>query len=172
MKPKTHSGERDAKGFCFAIVVSQWNEFYTSRLVYGALDALEKHGASVGDIEVFKVPGAFELPLACLKAAESGKFDAVIALGLVLRGETPHFDFVAGEAARGATQASLQSGVPVLFGVITADTVKQAVDRCGSRSANKGYEAAMAAIEVVNLYRRMDSEQGLKGKEKKFSHGI
>jgi 6,7-dimethyl-8-ribityllumazine synthase len=170
MKPKVHIGEKNAADSRFAIVVSQWNEFLTSRLVDGAIDALESHGATEAGVEVFKVPGAFELPLACLKAAESRHFDAVIALGLVLRGETPHFDFVAGEAARGVTQASLMTGVPVLFGVITADTVQQAVDRCGAKSANKGYEAAMAAIEIVNLYRGM--EQGVKGKEKKLFHGV
>ncbi|MFL6467595.1 MAG: 6,7-dimethyl-8-ribityllumazine synthase [Pyrinomonadaceae bacterium] len=172
MKPRFHIGEREASNSRFAIVVSQWNEFLTSRLVDGALDALATHGAAKDAAEVFKVPGAFELPLACLKAAESGRFNAVIALGLVLRGETPHFDYVAGEAARGVTEASLKSGVPVLFGVITADTVGQAVDRCGSKSANKGYEAAMAAIEIVNLYRKMELEQGIKGKEKKLSHGV
>ena len=172
MEPRVHIGEREAGGVRFAIVVSQWNVFLTSRLVDGAIDALESHGATESGVEVFKVPGAFELPLACLKAAESGQFDAVIALGLVLRGETPHFDYVAGEAARGVTQASLMTGVPVLFGVITADTVGQAVDRCGSKSANKGYEAAMAAIEIVDLYRKMELEQGVKGKEKNFSHGV
>ena len=172
MEPRVHIGEREASGVRFAIVVSQWNAFLTSRLVDGAIDALESHGATESSIEVFKVPGAFELPLACLKAAESGQFDAVIALGLVLRGETPHFDYVAGEAARGVTQASLMTGVPVLFGVITADTVGQAIDRCGSKSANKGYEAAMAAIEIVDLYRKMELEQGVKGKEKKLSHGV
>ena len=172
MEPPVHIGEKNAGDFRFAIVVSQWNAFLTSRLVDGAIDALESNGATQSEIEVFKVPGAFELPLACLKAAETGRFDAVIALGLVLRGETPHFDFVAGEAARGVTRASLMTGVPVLFGVITADTVGQAVDRCGSKSANKGYEAAMAAIEIVDLYRKMELEQGVKGKEKKLSHGV
>lgn len=170
MKGIDFSDEADASDFRFGIVVSRWNESYTSRLVEGAIDALESHGATEAGIEVFKVPGAFELPLACLKAAESGGFDAVIALGLVLRGETPHFDFVAGEAARGVTQASLMTGVPVLFGVITADTLQQAIDRCGAKSANKGYEAAMAAIAIVNLYRGM--EQGVKGKEKELSHGV
>lgn len=162
----------DAGGFRFAIVVTRWNEAYTSRLVDGALDALKESGASDDAVEVFKVPGAFELPLACLKAAESSRFDAVVALGLVLRGETPHFDFVAGEAARGITEASLRSGVPVLFGVITADTEQQAEDRCGTKSSNKGYEAAMAAVEVATLYRTLASEQGVKGKEKKVSHGV
>lgn len=172
MKGIDLSGTQDASGFRFAIVVSRWNETYTSRLVDGALDALNECGATEDKVEVFQVPGAFELPLACLKTAESGRFDAVIALGLVLRGETPHFDFVAGEAARGITDASLKSGVPVLFGVITADTEQQAEDRCGTKSGNKGYEAAMAAVEVANLYSKIAAEQGVKGKEKKVSHGV
>ena len=172
MKGIDLSGERDASGFRFAIVVTRWNEAYTSRLLDGALEALKESGATDNAVEVFKVPGAFELPLACLKAAESGRFHAVIALGLVLRGETPHFDFVAGEAARGITEASLKTGVPVLFGVITADTEQQAEDRCGSRSGNKGFEAAVAAVEIADLYRKMEIEQGLKGKEKELSHGV
>ena len=156
----------------FAIVVAEWNDDVTDALYESAVASLKSHGVKAENILKKTVPGTFELSLAALWMGEKKDIDAIICLGCVIQGETPHFDFVAGEAARGATQASLQSGVPVLFGVITADTVKQAVDRCGSRSANKGYEAAMAAIEVVNLYRRMDSEQGLKGKEKKFSHGI
>lgn len=172
MKGIDLSGERDASGFRFVIVVTRWNEKYTSRLLDGALNALNESGANDDAVEVFKVPGAFELPLACLKTAESGRFDAVIALGLVLRGETPHFDFVAGEAARGITEASLKSGVPILFGVITADTEQQAEDRCGTKSGNKGYEAAIAAVEIADLYRRMNLEQGVKGKEKEFSHGV
>jgi 6,7-dimethyl-8-ribityllumazine synthase len=172
MKGIEHSGEIDASGFRFAVVVSRWNEAFTSRLLEGALEAFRERGAAETDIEVFQVPGAFELPLACLKAAEIGDFDAVIALGLVLRGETPHFEFVAGAAARGISEASLISGVPILFGVITADNEQQAEDRCGSKLNNKGYEAGMAAIEVANLYREMDPEQGIKGKEKEFSHGV
>lgn len=172
MKGIDNSGKLDASGFRFAIVVSRWNDSYTSRLLDGAVDALRECGATESNFEVFKVPGAFELPLACLKAAEVGDFDAVIALGLVLRGDTPHFDYVASAAARGISEASLISGVPVMFGVITADNERQAEDRCGVKSANKGYEAAMAAIEVANLYRRMDLEQGVKGKEKEFSHGV
>ena len=172
MKGIEHRGELDAGGFRFAVVVSRWNDAYTSRLLDGAQEALAERGASDADVEVFEVPGAFELPLACLKAAEIGNFDAVIALGLVLRGETPHFDFVAGAAARGISEASLISGIPILFGVITADNEQQAEDRCGSKLNNKGYEAAMAAIEVANLYRAMDSDQGVKGKEKNFSHGV
>jgi 6,7-dimethyl-8-ribityllumazine synthase len=172
MKGIDNSGERDAGGFRFAIVVSRWNDLYTSRLLGGALEALRECGATESDVEVFKVPGAFELPLACLRAAETNEFHAVIALGLVLRGETPHFDFVAGAAARGISEASLISGVPILFGVITAHTEQQAEERCGAGSANKGYEAAMAAVEVATLYSKMDSEQGLTGKEKKLSHGV
>ena len=172
MKGIDHSSKVDASGFRFAIVVSRWNESYTARLREGAAEALGECGATESDIEVFQVPGAFELPLACLRAAETGNFDAVIALGVVIRGETPHFEFVAGEAARGITDASLMTGVPVLFGVITAENERQVEDRCGSKSANKGYESAMAAVEIANLYSEMDSEQGVTGTEKKLSHGV
>jgi 6,7-dimethyl-8-ribityllumazine synthase len=145
----------------------------TSRLLAGALDALESSGASESAVEVFKVPGAFELPLASLKAAESGKFDAVIALGIVIRGETPHFDFVAGEAAKGITHASLKTGVPVLFGVITADTVEQAMNRSGLKAGNKGFEAAMSAIEVASLYSQMAGGQDKERVEEKvFPHVV
>ena len=134
-------------------MASRWNDSLVSRLVDGALDAL--HQASVNDdaISIYRVPGSFELPLCALKAAESKKFDAVICLGVVIRGETPHFDFVAAEAARGITDVGLRTGIPVMFGVITANTVEQANARAGARHDNKGYEAAMAAVEVVNLYR-------------------
>ena len=145
----------------------------TSRLLEGALDALESSGANENAVEVFKVPGAFELPLASLKAAESGRFDAVIALGIVIRGETPHFDYVAGEAAKGVTQASLKTGVPVLFGVITADTVEQAMNRSGLKAGNKGYEAAMSAIEVASLYAQMAAgEDKARSDEKVFPHVV
>ena len=141
------------KDFRFAIVASRWNDSLVARLVEGALEAL--HEASVNDeaISIYRVPGSFELPLCALKAAEAKKFDAVICLGVVIRGETPHFDFVAAEAARGITDVGLKTGVPVMFGVITANTVEQADARAGVRHDNKGYEAAMAAVEVVNLYR-------------------
>ncbi|MEP7211848.1 MAG: 6,7-dimethyl-8-ribityllumazine synthase [Acidobacteriota bacterium] len=155
MQPKVHRGKHNAENFRFAIIVSRWNDMLTSRLLEGALDALESSGANESAVEVFKVPGAFELPLASLKAAESGRFDAVIALGIVIRGETPHFDYVAGEAAKGVTHASLKTGVPVLFGVITADTVEQAMNRSGLKAGNKGFEAAMSAIEVASLYSQM-----------------
>lgn len=124
-----------------------------SRLVAGALDALADLSADEKAIEVFRVPGAFEIPLCALKAAESGKFDAVICLGVIIRGDTPHFDYIANEASHGIGQASLKSGVPLLFGVITADNVDQAIDRAGVKLGNKGFEAATAAVELVNLYR-------------------
>jgi len=124
-----------------------------SRLIDGALEALKEVAVDDAAIEVYRVPGSFELPLCALKAAASKKFDAVICLGVVIRGETPHFDFVAGEAARGITDVGLKTGVPVMFGVITANTVEQANARAGEKHDNKGYEAAMAAVELVNLYR-------------------
>jgi 6,7-dimethyl-8-ribityllumazine synthase len=162
----------DASGFRFAIVVSRWNSLFTDRLLSGAEEALLQNGATKEDIEVFKVPGAFELPLACLKAAESGRYDAVIALGVVIRGDTPHFDYVAGQSANGIMQAGLQSGIPVMFGVITTDNEQQTIERCGKGSANKGYEAAISAIEIANLFREMAQDQGRKGKEKSVSHVV
>jgi len=145
----------------------------TSRLLDGALDALESSGADESSVEVFKVPGAFELPLASLKAAESGNFDAIIALGIVIRGETPHFDFVAGEAAKGINQVGLKTGVPVMFGVITADNVDQAMNRSGLKAGNKGYEAAMSAIEVASLFAQMAAgEKRVRADEKVFPHVV
>jgi 6,7-dimethyl-8-ribityllumazine synthase len=141
------------KNFRFAIVASRWNDSLVSRLIDGALEALKEVAVEDQGIEVYRVPGSFELPLCALKAAASKKFDAVICLGVVIRGETPHFDFVAAAAAHGITDVGLQTGVPVMFGVITANTVEQANARAGAKHDNKGYEAAMAAIEMVNLYR-------------------
>lgn len=155
LQPKVHQGEITAEGFRFAIVASRWTESLVAKLIDGAVEALEEHGAAEGSIEIFRVPGAYELPLAAKKVAESKKWDAVICLGVVIRGGTPHFDYVAGAAATGSTQVSLETGIPVLFGVITADNVQQAVDRSGKRNDNKGFEAAMAAIEVVNLYKEI-----------------
>jgi 6,7-dimethyl-8-ribityllumazine synthase len=173
LQPKIHRGQMSSAGFRFAIVVSRWNDFLTSKLLEGALDALESTGADENAIEVFKVPGSFELPLTSLKAAQSGNFDAVIAIGVVIRGETPHFDYVAGQAASGIAQASLQTGIPVLFGVVTTDTVEQAINRSGVKSGNKGYEAAMSAVEVVNLHRGMaDREDKSKGQDKVFPHVV
>jgi 6,7-dimethyl-8-ribityllumazine synthase len=173
LQPRITRGQMNANGFRFAIVVSRWNDFLTSKLLDGALDALESTGADENAIEVFKVPGSFELPLTSLKAAQSGNFDAVIALGVVIRGETSHFDYVAGQAASGIAQAGLQSGIPVIFGVVTTENVEQAINRAGVKSGNKGYEAAMAAVEVVNLYKQMaDAGSKDKGQDKVFPHVV
>jgi 6,7-dimethyl-8-ribityllumazine synthase len=159
LKPKVHVGRLKGEGFRFAIVVSRWNDFLTSKLLEGALEALEGLGAADDAVEIFRVPGSFELPLTCRKAAESGRFDAVIALGVVIRGETPHFDYVAGEAASGIARASQETGIPISFGVITANTLEQAINRTGAKAGNKGYEAALAAVEVVNLHRTMEGRK-------------
>jgi 6,7-dimethyl-8-ribityllumazine synthase len=173
LQPRIHRGQINAQGFRFAIVASRWNDFLTTKLIDGALDALESLGADENAVEIFLVPGSFELPLTALKVAESGNFDAVVAIGVVIRGETPHFDYVAGEAAKGIRQASMQTGVPVMFGVVTANTVEQAINRSGVKSGNKGYEAAMAAVEVVNLYREIGAqEEKTKGNDKVFPHVV
>ncbi len=173
MQPKVHQGRLNAEGFRFAIVASRWNDFLTSKLVEGALDALERLGADENAVEVFKVPGSYELPLTALKAAESGRFDAVIGIGTVIRGETPHFDFVAGEAAKGLGQAAMKTGIPVLFAVVTTDTLEQAINRAGVKAGNKGFEAALSAVEIVNLYKEMDGgEKTSKSKEKVFPHVV
>lgn len=173
LQPKVHRGRLSAEGFSFAVVASRWNDFLTSKLIDGAIDALESHGADENAVEIFRVPGSFELPLTSLKLAETGRFDAVIALGVVIRGETPHFDYVAGEAAKGVAQAAMQTGVPVLFGVITANTLEQAINRSGVKAGNKGYEAAVSAVEIVNLYREIGGrEEQVKAKEKVFPHVV
>jgi 6,7-dimethyl-8-ribityllumazine synthase len=148
---KTHEGNLDASGKRFALIVSRYNEFFAGRLLSGAEDCLVRHGASPEDIEVFRVPGSFELPLVAKKVAHTGKFQAVVCLGAVLRGQTPHFDFVASEAAKGVARVGLDTEVPVIFGVITTETVEQAVDRSGARAGNRGAEAALAAVEMANL---------------------
>jgi 6,7-dimethyl-8-ribityllumazine synthase len=155
----TERKPQSAQHFRFAIVASRWNDSLVSRLVDGAQQALRESGAPEDSIQIFRVPGSFELPLCALKAAASGKFDAVICLGVVIRGDTPHFDFVAAEAARGICEVGLQTGVPAMFGVITANTVEQAEARAGAKHDNKGYEAALAAVEVVNLYCEAFDEQ-------------
>lgn len=171
MQPKVHQGILTAAGFRFAIIVSRWNDFLTAKLTEGALDALERLGADEKNVEIFKVPGSFELPLTAQKVAKSGRFDAVICLGTVIRGETPHFDYVAGEAAKGIGQVSMQTGVPVLFGVVTTETLEQAINRVGVKSGNKGFDAAMSAVELVNLYKTMDGGENV-GKEKVFPHVV
>jgi 6,7-dimethyl-8-ribityllumazine synthase len=156
LQPVVHEGHLNGQGFRFAIVASRWNDFISSRLVEGALDALERLGADESRVELYKVPGAFEIPLLALKLAGSGKFDAIICVGTIIRGQTPHFEYIASEVASGIAQASLQTGVPVVFGVVTADTVDQAIDRAGVKLGNKGFEAGTTAVELVNLYKTMD----------------
>jgi 6,7-dimethyl-8-ribityllumazine synthase len=153
LKSSPESSGASAKGFSFAIVASRWNASVVSRLIEGALDALAELSADQKAIEIFRVPGSFEIPLCALKAAESGKFDAIICLGVIIRGETPHFEYIATAVARGIGEASLKTGVPLLFGIITAENVDQAIDRAGVKLGNKGFEAATAAVELVNLYR-------------------
>ena len=153
MQPVIHQGRLNAEGFRFALVASRWNDFITSRLVEGALDALERLGAAEKSVELYKVPGSFEIPLLALKLASSGKYDAVICLGTIIRGQTPHFDYIAGEVTKGIAQAGMQTGVPVVYGIVTADTLEQAIDRAGVKLGNKGFEAAMSAVELVNLYK-------------------
>jgi 6,7-dimethyl-8-ribityllumazine synthase len=154
-----HEGHLNGQGFRFAIVASRWNDFISSRLVDGALDALERLGADEKQVEVFRVPGAFEIPLLALRLAESEKFDAIICIGTIIRGQTPHFEYIAGEVTRGIGEAGLQTGVPVVYGVVTADTVDQAIDRAGVKLGNKGFEAATTAVELVNLYKTVKGEE-------------
>lgn len=151
----TKEGNLDAKGLKFAVVVARFNSFITDRLLAGAMDALKRSGADPEAIEIVKVPGSWELPLTAKTLAESKKFAAIIALGAVIRGETPHFDHVANQAASGLAAVSLESGVPIAFGVLTTNTAEQAVDRAGGKSGNKGYDAAMTAIEMADLLRRL-----------------
>jgi 6,7-dimethyl-8-ribityllumazine synthase len=139
-------------------VVSRFNEFISRKLLEGALDALGRHGVSPDDVDVAWVPGSFEIPLTAGRLAASGRFDGVICLGAVIRGATPHFDYVAAEVAKGVAHVSLKTGVPVLFGVLTTDTIEQAVERAGTKAGNKGFDAAMAAIEMANLLRELPQE--------------
>ena len=171
MQPKINQGILTAGGFRFAIVAARWNDFLTSKLIEGAVDGLERLGADESAVEIFKVPGSFELGLTALKVAQSGRFDAVICLGTVIRGETAHFDYVAGEAAKGVAQAAMQTGVPVLFGVVTTETLEQAINRAGVKAGNKGFEAAMSAVELVNLYKSMNGGEKAE-KEKVFPHVV
>jgi 6,7-dimethyl-8-ribityllumazine synthase len=148
---KVYEGQLNAEGKRFALVASRYNEIVSRRLIDGARDCLLRHGAAEEDVELFRVPGSFEIPLVARKVADSSRYDAVVCLGTIIRGETPHFDFVASEAARGVGQAGMDSGVPVIFGVVTTDTVEQAIDRAGGRTGNRGAEAALAAVEMVSL---------------------
>ena len=149
--PKIIQGDLSAKGGKFCIVAARFNDFITSRLVDGELDALQRHGAAETDIELVKVPGAYEIPLAAKKMAESKKYHAIICLGSVIRGATPHFDVVVNEVSKGAAQVGLETGIPVLFGVLTTENIEQAIERSGTKAGNKGSEVAVAAIEMANL---------------------
>lgn len=152
---KNYEGELQAKGLKFAIIISRFNDFITKKLHDGAVDALIRHGASEQNIDVIKVPGAFEIPLAAKVVAQKKSYNAVICLGTVIRGATPHFDYVASEAAKGIATASMETGVPIAFGVLTTDTIEQAVERAGSKSGNKGWDAAMVAIEMAQLLKKL-----------------
>lgn len=154
--PRILEGKLAAEGLRFALVVSRFNDFMSARLMEGAVDALVRHGAPDENIAVVKVPGAFEIPAAARKCALSGSYDAVICLGAVIRGATPHFDYVASEVSKGVAAVALESGVPVTFGVLTTDTLEQAIERSGSKAGNKGFEAAMAAVEMANLLKQLD----------------
>ncbi len=153
--PKFIEGNLDAKGLTFGIVVSRFNSFICERLLEGAIDALIRHGASEADITVARIPGAFEIPLAAKTMAASQRFDAIICLGAVIRGSTPHFDYVASEVSKGVASVSLESGLPIAFGVLTTDTIEQAVERAGTKAGNKGFEAAVTAIETVNVIKAL-----------------
>ena len=151
--PAFIEGKLTSDGLRFALIASRFNSFIVDRLVEGAVDAIARTGGDPDGIRVYKVPGAFEIPLVAKKLAASGEYDAVICLGAVIRGSTPHFDYVAAEVSKGVAQVALETGVPVSFGVLTTDTLEQAVERAGSKAGNKGAEAAMAAVETVNLLR-------------------
>ena len=148
---KIIEGNLTAKGFSFGIIVSRFNSFISDRLLEGALDTLIRHGADETKITVVKAPGAFEIPLVAQKMAAAGKYDALICLGAVIRGGTPHFEYVSSEMTKGIASVSLQSGLPIAFGVLTTDSVEQAIERAGTKAGNKGVDAAMSAIEMVNL---------------------
>jgi 6,7-dimethyl-8-ribityllumazine synthase len=154
--PKYHEAKLIAEGKKFALVVSRFNDFITEKLLSGALDALIRSGTLDEDIEVVKVPGAFEIPLLAKKMAKSGRFDAVICLGAVIRGSTPHFDYVSAEVSKGVAAVSMESEIPVIFGVITTDTIEQAIERAGTKAGNKGWSAAIAAVEMANLFEIVD----------------
>ncbi|MGE4318071.1 MAG: 6,7-dimethyl-8-ribityllumazine synthase [Deferribacterales bacterium] len=151
MQYETKQGIYSGKGLKFAVVAARFNDFISNSLIGGAVDALVRHETKQSDVDVYKVPGAFEIPLMAKKLADTGKYDAVITLGAVIRGSTPHFDYVSAEVSKGVAKVSLDSGIPVIFGVLTTDTIEQAVERAGTKHGNKGAEAAMSALEMVNV---------------------
>ncbi len=152
---KKYEGELQAKGLKFAVIVSRFNEFITNKLLDGAVDALLRHGASEENIDVIKVPGSFEIPLVAKKIAKKKSYDAIVCLGTIIRGATPHFEYIASEAAKGIALVSLEAEIPVAFGVITADTIEQAIERAGTKSGNKGWDAALVAVEMAQLLKKL-----------------
>ncbi len=152
---RVYEGHITGKGRKIGIVVSRFNEFISGRLLEGAMDCLRRHGVDDDEISIAWVPGAFDIPAVAKRMGDSGAYDGVVCLGAVIRGATPHFDYVAAEVAKGVAQAGMQSGVPTVFGVITADTLEQAIERAGSKAGNRGYDAALAALELADLYARM-----------------
>lgn len=154
--PKILEGKLLAENKKFALVVSRFNDFITDKLVGGAIDALMRSGASDADIEIVKVPGAFEIPLIAKKMAEKGIYDAVICLGAVIRGATPHFDYISAEVTKGIAMVSMEAGIPVIFGILTTDTIEQAIERAGTKAGNKGWNAAITAVEMANLMELVD----------------
>jgi len=153
--PKIIEGKLDAKGLRVGLLVSRFNSFVSDRLVEGAIDALLRHGGEKDDINVVRVPGAFEIPPTAKQMAESGRYDAIVCLGAVIRGATPHFEYVSAEVSKGVASVSIDSGIPVTFGVLTTDTIEQAIERAGSKAGNKGFDAAVAAVEMANLYKAL-----------------
>lgn len=155
---KTIEGDLTVKGATFGLLVSRFNSFIVESLLQGAMDTLLRHGAKQSDLHIVRVPGAFEMPLAAKRMAAGKKFDAIIALGAVIRGGTPHFEYVAGECVKGLATVSMQADIPVAFGVLTVDTIEQAIERAGTKAGNKGVEAALSAIEMVNVLHQIDSK--------------
>jgi 6,7-dimethyl-8-ribityllumazine synthase len=151
-----YEGQLNAEGMRFAVIISRFNDFITTRLLEGALDSLTRHGASKEAVDLAWVPGAFEIPLVAQKMASTGRYNAIICLGAIIRGATPHFEYVAAEASKGVAKVSLDNSVPVIFGIITADTIEQAVERAGSKAGNKGWDAALSAIEMASLLQTID----------------
>jgi len=148
-------GHFEAKGLKVAIVVARFNDFITSKLLEGAIDSFKRHGGQVEEVSVYRVPGAFEIPLTCKKVANTGNFDGIIALGAVIRGSTPHFDYVSSEVSKGVAHVSLESGIPVSFGVLTTDSIEQAIERAGTKAGNKGSDAMNGLIETIDLYKKI-----------------
>ncbi len=154
--PNVYEGNLIGTDLKIGITVSRFNSFITTKLLDGALDALKRHGTNLDDVDIFWIPGSFEIPATAKRLAESKRYDAVICIGAVIRGATPHFDYIAGESAKGIAHVSFDTGIPVIYGVITTETIEQAIERAGTKAGNKGADAAVAAIEMVNLYKQID----------------